>query len=127
LFFFNSIDQKVNDIKCTCLKKLNKIFKGFLQDSKIVVIISDASIKNNVATSITHTHCGHNIMARTIYHAVNITSTEVELFTIRCGINQAIHVTNMTYIIVITDAIHLAKKIFDLLTHSYQVQFIAIV
>ena len=49
-------------------------------------------------------------MARTIYHVVNITSTEAELFTIRCGINQAIHVTNMSYIIVITDAIHLAKK-----------------
>jgi len=83
--------------------------------------------KNNVATSITHTHCGHNIMARTIHHAVNITSTEAELFTIRCEINQVIHVTNMSCIIVITNAIYLAKKIFDSLTHSYQVQSIAIV
>ena len=60
--------------------------------------------------SIIHICCGHNVVAKTIHHAVNITTTEAELFTIRCGINQAIHVANILCIIVITDAIHLAKK-----------------
>ena len=38
--------------------------------------------------SITHICCGHNIVAKTIYHAVNITMTEAKLFAIRCEINQ---------------------------------------
>ena len=62
-----------------------------------------------------------------IHHTVNITTTEAELFTIRCGINQAIHIANVSCIIVITDAIHSAKKIFDSSPHPYQVQSIAIV
>jgi len=66
-------------------------------------------------------------VAKTIYYAVNITTIEAELFTIRCGINQAIHIANTSYIIVVTDAIHLAKKIFNSLTHPYQIQSIAIV
>jgi len=65
-------------------------------------------------------------MAKTIHHTVNITMIEAKLFIIKCGINQAIHITNALYIIVITDAIHLAKKIFNLLTYSYQVQSITI-
>ena len=60
--------------------------------------------------SIIHICCGHNVVAKTIHHAVNITTTEAELFTIRCGIKQAIHVANILCIIVITDAIYLAKK-----------------
>ena len=66
-------------------------------------------------------------MAKTIYSVVNITTTKTKLFTIRYGINQAIHVDNISYIIVITDAIHLARKIFDSFFHSYQIQSIIIV
>ena len=36
---------------------------------------------------------------------------ETELFVIRYRINQAIHVTNISHIIVITDVIHSTKKI----------------
>ena len=53
-------------------------------------------------------------------------STKSELFTIRCKINQAVQVSDASYIIVITNSIHLAKQIFDLLSHSYQPQSIAI-
>ena len=67
------------------------------------------------------------LFVKTIHHVVNITMTETELFTIRCGINQAIHIINVLCIIVFTDAIHLAKKIFDSSLHSYQVQSITIV
>jgi len=98
-----------------------------IKSLKIVVVILDASIKNNVIMSISHIHCGHNIMAKTIYYAINITTMEAELFAIRCGINQAIHITNMLHIIVVTDAIYLVKKIFNLLTHPYQMQSIVIV
>jgi len=63
-------------------------------------------------------------VAKTIHHAINITTIKAELFTIRCRINQAIHITNVLHIIVITDAIYSAKKIFDSFFHPYQVQYI---
>jgi len=71
--------------------------------------------------SIAHVYSSQNIVAKTIYHAVNVTSTEVELFAIRYGINQAIQVTDVLYIIVVADAIYLMRYIFNLLTHSYQI------
>jgi len=47
-------------------------------------------------------------------------SFEAEVFAIRCSINQATHLHGIFKIIVITDLIHVAKKIFDLLSHPLQ-------
>jgi len=85
---------------------------------KIAVIISDTSIKNQITTSIAHVHTHEFSIIKTIHHAINVTFTEAELFAIRCGLNQAIWLTN---IIIITDFIHAAKKIFNLSIHSYQI------
>jgi len=52
---------------------------------------------------------------------MNVTAIEAELFTIRCGINQATNLNGINKIIVITDSIHTVKKIFDLLLHSFQI------
>ena len=87
MFFFNTIDQKVNNAKYVYFQKLNKVFKDFLQDSNTVLILSDASIKNQVVISITYIQYNHNIVAKTIHHAVNITTTKAKLFAISCGIN----------------------------------------
>ena len=61
-----------------------------------------------------------------IYYTVHVTSTEVELFAIRCGINQATNFDNMSKIIVITNSIYAARKFFELSVYSYQVQLAAI-
>ena len=61
-----------------------------------------------------------------IHHAVFVTSTEAELFAIRYGINQATNFNNIAKIIVITDSIHVARKIFDPSVHPYQIQSAAI-
>jgi len=50
---------------------------------------------------------------------MNITSTEAELFSIRCGINLAIQVPNVGQIIIITDAIPVVRCTFDLTNHSF--------
>ena len=92
----------------------------------IAIVTSDTSIKNNVATSITHIHIFDKPLTKTIHHVVHITSTEVELFAIRCGINQSLSFNNISKIIVITDSIHVVKKIFDPSVHSYQIQSAAI-
>ena len=70
----------------------------------------------------------NNPLTKTIHHAVHVTSTEAELFAIKCGINQIIDSNNISIskIIVITDSIYTARKIFDPSVHPYQVQSIAI-
>ena len=47
------------------------------------------SIKNQVAISITHIYVYDNPVIKTLYHMINITSTEAELLAIRYSINQA--------------------------------------
>ena len=92
----------------------------------VALVVSDASIKNNIATSILHIHMVNKPLTRTIYQAVNVRSTKAELLAIRCGINQATHVDNISRIIVITDSIHAAQKIFGPSVYPYQVQSAAI-
>ena len=107
-------------------KKLNKIFNNSTSNSNTILVISDISIKNNVTTSILHVYNGWNIIAKTIYHTMNITSTEVELFLIRYRINSAIQVPNVGQIIVITNTILAAKCIFDLSNYSSQLHSITV-
>ena len=84
---FHIVNCKNNKVKNAHLCNLNKIFEDFLSNSNTILVISDASIKNNIVTSILHIHSSWNVLTKTIHHVINITSTEAELFSIRCGIN----------------------------------------
>ena len=90
------------------------------------IVITDASIKNNIATSISYIHVANQPLIKTVHHTSFITSTEAELFTIRCGINQACATDNVSKIIIITDSIHAAKTIFNYSSHQYQIHSAAI-
>ena len=92
----------------------------------VAIVASNVSIKNNVAISIAYIHTFNKPLTKTIHHTVHVTSTEAELFAIRCSINQSLSLNNVSKIIVITDAIHTVKKIFDLSVHPYQLQSAAI-
>ena len=92
----------------------------------IVIIVSDASIKNDITTLISHIHIHDQSLVKTVHHAAFVTSTEAELFAIRCGINQACNKENISKVIVITDSIHMAKKIFNTKSHPYQIHTLAI-
>ena len=61
-----------------------------------------------------------------IYHVTNVTSTEAELFAIRCGINQAVNLPGISKIVVFTDSLHAAKKIFNSAIHLFQLHLAAI-
>ena len=86
----------------------------------IALVITDASIKNNIATSISHIYIANRPLTKMVHHASFVTTTEAELFTIRCGINQACSKDSISKIIVITDFIHAARKIFNSESHPYQ-------
>ena len=84
------------------------------------LVISDAGIKNNMAISIAHIHVYDKPIIKMIHHTVNATSTEAKLFAIRCSINQAINLPGISKIVVVTNSIHTAKRIFDSLIYSFQ-------
>ena len=90
------------------------------------IVVSDVSIKNQVATSILHIHSFNKPIVKTLHRAINITTAKVELFTICCGINQAVANHNIKHIIVITNSLHIARRIFDSSTHLYQIHSTAI-
>jgi len=123
-FSFHTVNRQDKEIKSAHIRKLDRIFEDSCLDSKTVLVISDASIKNDAVTSILHVYFGGNTIAKTIHHTIKVTSTEAELFAIRCGINQAVQVTEATHIIVVMDTIHSARSIFDSLIHPYQLLFL---
>jgi len=123
-FSFNVCEKGKNDKYHAY--QLDKMVLESSSSSSTTIIASDASIKNNVATLILHTHMYNRLIIKMIHHAVHVTSTEAELFAIRCSINQASNFDNMSKIIVVTNSIHVAKKIFKLSVHPYQIQSAAI-
>jgi len=107
-FSFYSFSKCSDDnfISHTCM--LDNLAIVLSKDLSCALIVTDASIKNNMATSITHIHICNKAIVKTLHHTVNITSTEAELFAIRCGINQANNTQEISKIIVIIDLIHTA-------------------
>ena len=75
--------------------KPNKITFQASTNPKIAVVVSNASIKNQVTTFIVHVHTYNSSVIKMIHHATNVTLTETELFAIRCSINQAIQLSNI--------------------------------
>ena len=106
-FSFYQANHKDKESKATHLCKLNNIFTNISLDPKFIIVVSNTSIRNNVAMYILHIYSYPNIIRKTIYYAVNVTITKAELFAIRCEINQAIQIPEAIYIIVITNIIHL--------------------
>ena len=92
----------------------------------MAIIVTDASIKNNIATSILHIYLVDHPLIKTVHHTSFVTSTEAELFVIRCSINQACNKENVFKIIIITNSIHAARKIFNNKSHPYQIHTTAI-
>ena len=90
-------------------------------DPNTALVITDASIKNDIAMSILHIHSANCPLIKTVHHASFVTSSEAELFAIRCGINQVCSLNNVSKIVVVTDSIHMAKKIFDTRSYPFQI------
>ena len=123
-FSFNlSIRNKNKKTQCQQLD--NIVLEASLSNST-AIIISDASIKNNIATFISYVYIANQPLIKTLHHAVLVMTTEVELFVIRCGINKVCSKDNVSKIVIVINSIHVAKKIFDSTLHPYQGQAVAI-
>ena len=69
-FSFHTVNRQDKEIKSAHIRQLDKIFEDSCLDSKTVLVISDASIKNVVVTSILHVYFGGNTISKTIHHTI---------------------------------------------------------
>ena len=125
-FLFYILKNQSNNNLNVHLQFLDNIALTSLLDSLIALVVADASIKNHIAMSIAHVHIQNKQVIKTIHHAVNVITTEAKLFAIRCGINQATNLQGISKIIIVTDSIHSAEKIFDYSLYSCQIHTVAI-
>jgi len=56
-------------------------------DPFTTIVVLDANIKNQVATSVSHIHFYDKPVVKTLHRAINITTAKAELFTMQCRIN----------------------------------------
>ena len=89
-FSFISVNWKDPGILTSHYNRLNDIYENSLINQDTMLVIVDASIKNNVAISISHMYRGQKIITKSVHYAMNITSMEVELFVIWCRINHTV-------------------------------------
>ena len=125
-FCFNLVNKKEKEKNKTHTQELDDMVLSNSSSPQSALMITDASIKHDIATSISHVHIVNCPLTKTVHHASFVTSTEAELFAIRCSINQACSIDSVSKIIVVTDSIHAAKKIFDNKSHPYQLHSAAI-
>ena len=125
-FSFNLVNKKEKNQNHLRGQKLDNMVLHCSSEPHSALVITDASIKNDITTSISHIYSVDRPIVKTVHHASFVTSTEAELFAIRCGINQACSVNNVFKIVVVTDSIHAAKRIFDYSPHPYQIHSAAI-
>ena len=123
-FSFNLVNKKEKD--SIRVQELDEMTLRILSSPPTAFVVTDASIKDDIATSISHIHSANQLLIKMVHHAAFIMSTEAELFAIRCGINQACIKENVSKIIIVTDSIDAAKKIFDSKLHPFQSHTVAI-
>jgi len=103
------------------IKKLDDIALRALSNFSSTIIVSDASIKNYIATLISHIYFFNKPIVKTIHRVINVTMTKAKLFAIQCDINQAIVNSNINHIVVITDSLYATRRIFNSSVYSYQI------
>ena len=122
----NKADYSLEESKSHYCSLLDNIVLNTSSDPSTVIVVSDTSIKNNVTISIAHIHSFSNPLKKTLYHAINVTLTEAELFAIRCGVNQVTQIPGTSCIIIVTNTLYAVQRIFNSIIHPYQIQVIAI-
>ena len=106
----------------SCIQQLNALTIESSNSLTNTLMVTDASVKNNVASSIAYIHVHNKPMVKTLHYVVNATTSEAKFFAIRYSINQAILSHEIFKIIVVIDSIHVTKKIFNPSLHMLQKQ-----
>ena len=119
-FSFHLFSKNNDHLFKSHIQQLNNLAIESSNTPSNTLVVMDASVKNNVAFSIVYIHIHNKLVIKMLHHTINITSTEAKFFAIRCGINQVTHLHKISKIVVVTDSIHMAKKIFNPSSHLLQ-------
>ena len=99
-FSFHLVNWKDTDAKAIYQNEINNIYENSSINQNTISTISDVTVKNNITTLVLYIQRGHEIVTKTIHHIMNISSTEAELFAIRCDISQATQMQDIIHIVV---------------------------
>jgi len=110
---FHPFIKSSKDSFKSCSLLLSDLTITSSSDSLHILVVTDASIKHNIAISIAHIYICNKDIIKMVHHAVNVLFIEAKLISIRYGINQATNIPGISKIIVITDSLHVARRIFD--------------
>ena len=91
--FFTIVHLKDTNVIRTHCNRSNKIYEDLLNNQDTILVITNTSVKNNIAISVSHIQKGYNIVNTCVYHTINVNFTKAELFAIRCRIDQAVVAT----------------------------------
>jgi len=73
----------------SCFQQLDNMMLHSSSSPHTAIVVTNASVKNDIATSVSHIHIHDHSLIKTVHYVAFVTSTEVELFAMRCGISQA--------------------------------------
>ena len=86
-FSFNLANKKEKEKNNHRTQELDEMVIRNSSDPNTALVITNASIKNDIAMSISHIHSANCPLIKTVHHASFVMSSEAELFAIRYGIN----------------------------------------
>ena len=112
-FSFHTFSRKNDPSFKSHLQQLDALAIESSTSSSTALMITDTSVKNNVISSIAHIHVRNKPIVKVLHNAVNITLSEAEFFALKCSINHTTLLHEISKIIIVTDSIHVARKIFD--------------
>ena len=125
-FSFHTVKHNDKIARANHLKTLDNILHTSTTQPGTIIIVTDTSTKRGIyAVSVAHGWQNKSLVFNLEYTALNVTSSEAEIFAIRCGINKATTLEEINQIIVIMDSIQCAQKLFDTSNHSLQGHTIA--
>jgi len=109
------------------LQNLDQAFRSSQTALHNIAIVADRGIKKSqVATAVAHIWSENSIIQCLQANLINVTSIEAELMAIHLGLIPAMEEENIHNIIVITDSIAAAKKVFESKTDPLQNIFIPV-
>ena len=126
-FSFHSPPSSSNEDLFHHLQNLDQAFRSSQTLSHNITIIADRGIKKSqVAITVAHIWTDNSIVQRLQVNLINVTSIEAELMAICLGLIPAIEEENIHDIIIITNSIAAAKKVFKSKTDPLQNMFIPV-
>jgi len=86
-FSFYIVNHWSVEVKIAYKNKLKNIYIDSFNSYDTMLIITDASVKNNIATTVLYIWREYRIIMKTVHYIINITFTEAKIFATRYGIS----------------------------------------